>query len=212
MKLTELFNDIVEQKINEISYSDLSNIGTSIKQGITNLGNKPMNVDFSGNLGKGQVAQSKIEKLAREVDFEIPQALKTGSIKKALGPFTDLVDTSNLTNFLKISRTDMDKLRLLKNCFGRNWSDKNQIIQISNFLKINTGGNDYVFQYETGGKSILYYSKKSYGTYFFIEKDTPCYTGGEQLNSTDIDIIERKFQISNVQNDSFKKVLITILN
>ena len=75
MKLTELFNDIVEQKINEISYSDLSKIGTSIKQGITNLSNKPMNADFSGKLGKGQVAQSKIEKLAREVDFEIPQAL-----------------------------------------------------------------------------------------------------------------------------------------
>ena len=172
----------------------------------------PMNADFSGKLGKGQVAQSKIEKLAREVDFEIPQALKTGSIKKALGPFTDLADTSNLTNFLKISRADMDKLRGLKNCFGRNWSDKNQIIQISNFLKINTGGNDYVFEYEINGKSILYYSKKSYGTYFFIEKGIPCYNGGEQLNSADIDVIERKFQISNVQTDSFKKVLITILN
>jgi hypothetical protein len=100
----------------------------------------------------------------------------------------------------------------LKNCFDRDWSDKNQLIQISNFLKINTGGNDYVYEYKRGDKSILYYSKRGYGTYFFIEKDTPCYTGGEQLNSTDIDILERKFKITGLQNDAFKKVSITILN
>lgn len=213
MKLTELFNNIVEQKIKEaITISDIKNFGTNLKQNITNLGNKPMNVDFSGKLGKGQIAQSKIEDLAREVGFDVPQALKTGSIKKALGPFTDLNDTSNLTSFLRINRVDMDKLRGLKNCFDRDWSDKNQLIQISNFLKINTGGNDYVYEYKRGDKSILYYSKRGYGTYFFIEKDTPCYTGGEQLNSTDIDILERKFKITGLQNDAFKKVSITILN
>jgi hypothetical protein len=213
MKLTELFNDIVEQKINEaITISDLKNLGTNLKQGITDLGNKPMNVDFSGNLGKGQVAQSKMDALAREVGFEIPQALKTGNIKKALGPFTDLSDTSDLASFLKVSNIDMNKIRAMKSCFGRDWSDKNQLIQISNFLKVNTGGNDYVYEYEKGGKSILYYSKKGYGTYFFIEKDTPCYTSGEQLNSTDIDTIERKFKLTGLQNDAFKKVSITILN
>jgi hypothetical protein len=58
----------------------------------------------------------------------------------------------------------------------------------------------------------LAYSKTGYGTYFFIEKDTPCYTSGEQLNSTDIDILERKFQLTGLQNDTFKKVSITILN
>ena len=131
MKLTELFNNIVEQKIKEaITISDLKNLGTNLKQGITNLGNKPMNVDFSGNLGKGQVAQSKMDALAREVGFEIPQALKTGNIKKALGPFTDLSDTSDLASFLKVSNIDMNKIRAMKSCFGRDWSDKNQLIQI----------------------------------------------------------------------------------
>lgn len=224
MKLTELFNDIIEQKINEISYNDLSSIGTSIKQGITNLGNKKMNVDFSGTkktgVNRANLAADRITDLAREVGFEVPQAdrftlLNEKFLIKPLGPFSSAQSIPNF-NYLQVEPKDMNTLESIKKYFGNNFvRDSNtNSITIKNFKKYKTSNGEYVFIYDKNSKGlIIYYSKKNVTTFYLSTSLDPT-LGGSDLLENDKTLLTKLLKIDekeDIDEKEFKKLNITII-
>lgn len=224
MKLTELFNDIVEQKINEVSYNNLSSIGTSIKQGITNLGNKKMNVDFSGTkktgVNRANLAADRITDLAREVGFEVPQAdrftlLNEKFLIKPLGPFSSAQSIPNF-NYLQVNSNDMNTLERIKDYFGGNFVRDNNTnsITIKNFKKYKTSNGEYVFIYDKNSKGlIIYYSKKK-GTTFYLSTSLDPTPKGLDLLDDDKTLLTKLLKISdkeNIDEKEFKKLNITII-
>ena len=212
MKLIDLYEEVLKEAYTAADLKNLGGkIGSKIKQGVVNAANKPLNVDFSGKKGQGNTAQSKIETLGAEVGFNIPLTLRRDSVKKALGPFTDLLNTGTLTSYLKIDNNDMNKIRALKPCFGKDFVERVYgVIQLNNWIKHAGFNNDYVYEYKKLDHSILYYSKKNHPTYFYLEKGIQCYNGGENLESDDITILQNLFNLPDIQSDDFKKIEINI--
>lgn len=225
MKLTELLNDIVEQKINEAyTTADLKNLGTKIKQGITNLGNKPMDVDFSGTnktgLERGKLATKRIEDLGREIGFEVPQSDKYTLLSekyeiKVLGPFNSLATIPNFS-YLKVKSNDMNTLEGIKSYFGNNYiQDPNNYdsISIKNFKKYKSN-NEFIYIYDKNNDGLIVYYSKKPTTNIYLSTNLNPTPNGYDLTQNDITTLSKLLKISNnevIDPKEFKKVSITIL-
>lgn len=222
MKLSKLLIDIIDERINEaITYSDLKNFGANIKQGITNIGNKPMDIDFSntkGGLGRGKLATKRIEDLSREIGFEIPQAEKYNLLSgkyqtKVLGPFNSANVIPNF-NYLRVNNIDMQTLMSIKDYFGGDFiiDRDNGSISIKNFKKYKSG-NEFIYIYDRNIKGLIIYYSKQNNTNFYLSNTLDPTPVGDSLSQNDINLLERLLHLSEnetINKNEFKKLGITI--
>lgn len=216
MKLTDLLEDIINEAI---SGNDLKNYYSSIKKGVTDIGNKSIPVGKTGNKpGKfgAKAAISKTLELGRDVGFDIPTASKgVISSKVILGPFNSTSSIPNF-NYLKVHNDDMIKLKSLKNYFGSDFEQNKNIygsIQFKNFNKYKKSG-EYIFVYNKNQNGIIiYYSKLNFGTYFYLENTLGNIPNTAQsVDNNDINLLDEvksKLKLNdNINTSNFKKIKI----
>jgi hypothetical protein len=225
MKLTHLFNEILNERLTEaITSSDLKNFGSKITQGITNVANRPINVNFNSkkdrlNLSKIKDSQRKIEKLGADVDFNVPLSDTFNVFDnkydiKSLGPFSASSSIPNLS-YLMVSPNDIVKMSKLKKYYrpGDFVEDTtNNTIKINNFRKYKTPDKSYVYVYPVDKtKMIIYYSKQGFGTYFYTSKDV-YYSLPEDITDDDIEKLTEILDLVNTKKitiGDFKKITIS---